>query len=196
MAENGPPTRSMQTTMNEFFTSDEHYYHKNIIKYCNRPFEHAEQMNEAMIGLHNATVPKDGVVWHIGDFSMLNKNREDLIEKVLSRLNGTHHLILGNHDRLNPNAYVDLGFTSVHTAMWFVSKGGTSFVMAHDPSTYTVVEYDKDKPYLLCGHVHGLFKHLLPEKRIINVGVDAWEYKPVSIADILKLVYPNVETKK
>jgi calcineurin-like phosphoesterase family protein len=59
--------------------------------------------------------------------------------------------------------------------------------MMHDPSTYIVIEKNP-KAILLCGHIHSLFKHLLPEKRIINVGVDAWDMKPVSFDQILELL--------
>ena len=62
--------------------------------------------------------------------------------------------------------------------------------MMHDPSTYTVIENDPNA-VLLCGHIHKLFKHLLPEKRVINVGVDVWNYQPVSFLQILDLLESN-----
>lgn len=44
-----------------FFTSDTHFFHRNIIKYCDRPFETVKEMNEDLITLWNTTVPKDGL---------------------------------------------------------------------------------------------------------------------------------------
>ena len=48
-------------------TSDQHFYHSNIIKYCNRPFKSAEEMNEAMFTRWNSTISKDGKVFFLGD---------------------------------------------------------------------------------------------------------------------------------
>jgi len=56
-----------------FFTADEHYYHKNIIKYCNRPFANVENMNRALIGRHNEVVSNTDTVVHAGDFTLAKR---------------------------------------------------------------------------------------------------------------------------
>jgi len=80
---------------NVFFTSDTHYGHANIIKYCKRPFADAHEMDEALIANHNEVVRHKDVVYHLGDFGFA---KMDYIEKILSRLNGRIRLIQGNHD--------------------------------------------------------------------------------------------------
>ena len=45
-------------TEKTFFVSDTHFNHTNIIKYCNRPFNNADEMDAALIKNWNAKVPK------------------------------------------------------------------------------------------------------------------------------------------
>ncbi len=39
-----------------FFTGDEHFGHKNVIKYCNRPFSDVDEMDREIIKRHNEVV--------------------------------------------------------------------------------------------------------------------------------------------
>ena len=82
-----------------FFTSDTHFSHKNIIRYCDRPFASVEEMNKGIITMWNETVPKDGIVFHMGDVCFGGNARW---EEMLSQLNGTIYLIRGNHDMEHP----------------------------------------------------------------------------------------------
>ena len=56
-----------------FFTSDHHFYHSNIIKYCQRPFHSVEEMNEEMIRRWNSVVGVDDTVYYLGDFSLAKR---------------------------------------------------------------------------------------------------------------------------
>lgn len=49
-----------------FYTADEHYNHKNIIKYCNRPFSNVEEMDETLIANHNSIVNENDITIHGG----------------------------------------------------------------------------------------------------------------------------------
>ena len=69
--------------MTLWFTSDTHYGHTNIIKYCNRPFQSIEEMNQALADNWNDRVEADDKVWHLGDFAMGSTNT---ILHILSRL--------------------------------------------------------------------------------------------------------------
>ena len=68
-----------------FFTSDTHFNHTNIIRFCNRPFKDVSHMNETIISNWNRVVGHDDIVFHLGDFC-LGGSAEWI--NVLSRLNG------------------------------------------------------------------------------------------------------------
>lgn len=81
-----------------FFTSDTHFNHTNIIRFCNRPFKDVSHMNETIISNWNRVVGSEDIVFHLGDFC-LGGSAEWI--NVLNRLNGKIYLISGNHDIKN-----------------------------------------------------------------------------------------------
>lgn len=81
-----------------FFTSDTHFGHANIIRFCKRPFENVEEMNEALIENWNKVVSDDDTVFHLGDFAFGGSN---VWKEIIPRLKGHINLIIGNHDRKN-----------------------------------------------------------------------------------------------
>jgi len=152
-----------------WFTSDQHFNHENIIELCSRPFDKLETMNKTIIRNYNELVGKNDRVYFIGDIFW--GNHENELRKILERLNGEKCLILGNHDKLNPFLYEELGFKQVATSLKV-----EEFVLVHDPAKSIV---DRNIPFI-CGHVHELFK---VQKNVLNVSVDAWDFKPVSIEE-------------
>lgn len=80
-----------------FFIADEHYFHSNIIRFCDRPFQNVEDMNEAIIENSNSVVKKDDTVIHAGDFTLL-RNRKKIQKYLIDRLNGHHIFLKGSHD--------------------------------------------------------------------------------------------------
>jgi len=161
-----------------FFTADQHFGHENIVRYCGRPFKNAHQMDKVLIERYNAVVAPTDTCYFLGDFSM--SGNPEVIEKYVRKLNGTKILILGNHDRLKPFTYVDIGFQSVHTAVDVLLSSlvyiKTEVRCVHDPAPACSTRYHR---HWLVGHVHGLFKNL-DRGRVTNVGVDVWDFTPVS----------------
>jgi calcineurin-like phosphoesterase family protein len=139
-------------------------------------------MRKMLIEYYNAVVPKDGVCFFLGDMGMLGTSQWERLGGLLKKLNGTKHLILGNHDEMKPFTYVNTGFTSVHTSLEVILQIEgipTKFILNHDPCVWDLVP---DDVVLLCGHIHNLFK-ILPQQNTINVGVDVWNYRPISILE-------------
>jgi calcineurin-like phosphoesterase family protein len=165
--------------MNNFFTADEHHGHENIIKYCNRPFRDHKHATKETIQRHNSVVGPDDMVHHVGDFSLAGNDKRGYIRKILDKMNGRHILILGNHDRLSPFSYIDVGFESVHTSLE-LEIDGIKMVLNHDPSVRVMVP---DDIILICGHWHDIFP-TFKERKMVNVGVDIWDFYPVSFNTI------------
>ena len=88
-----------------FLIGDTHFCHRNIIKYCCRPFSSVEEMNEELISKWNSVVGKNDIVYVVGDFALGGK---DKIIKIGQRLNGRKRLILGNHDGASRVTYQEI----------------------------------------------------------------------------------------
>jgi calcineurin-like phosphoesterase family protein len=131
-------------------------------------------MNEMLVHNWN-TVVKDGdVVFHLGDFSM-----ENCFATFAARLNGTIILIKGNHERGNHTILTDS--TIYHH--------GKEWGHEHRPE-------DLVARNVLCGHVHEHWKHKIIDGCLyINVGVDVWDYSPVSMKMIMKYIEKMIKDK-
>ncbi|RKN78911.1 metallophosphoesterase [Paenibacillus ginsengarvi] len=166
---------------NLFLISDHHFGHRPIIDFESRPFASAEEMTETMIARWNAAVGKDDHVFHLGDFSFLNKEKTSAI---VERLNGRKTLIMGNHDRGRSRSWwLDAGFGEVseHPIVY-----GGFFFLSHEP-----MYINKHMPYVnVHGHIHG---QKYEGTQYINVCVEHWDYTPVSFEEIKRMVVPNEE---
>lgn len=78
-----------------WFTSDLHFWHKNICKYCNRPYDNLEEMHESIIQNWNSVVKEDDIVFILGDLGFCGIEK---LRPLLTRLNGILYVIQGNHD--------------------------------------------------------------------------------------------------
>lgn len=172
---------------NLFFTSDTHFGHANIIRFCNRPFASVEEMDEELIRRWNETVPPDGIVFHLGDFC---HGGSSAWNNILYRLNGKIFLILGNHDFKNVRQGYMSRFEYV-TQQMVIHVGGQPIMLNHNPFLAYGGAY-RDV-WQLFGHVHsgpnshtGLdhprLQYLFPLQ--YDVGVDNNDYRPVSFAEV------------
>lgn len=132
-------------TKNTWIVSDTHFYHENIIRYCNRPYANAVEMNEDLIAKWNNVVGKDDLVWHLGDFAFGSK---DHVKEIVSRLNGRINLVMGNHDHHKVSFYYESGFHRVYDHPIVVSN---FFILSHEP-----LQWIKDGGVYanVYGHVH------------------------------------------
>ena len=182
-----------------YFTSDTHFGHENIIRYCNRPFRNAEEMNAELIRRWRETVPEDGVVFHLGDFAHGNAR---LWNDILSALTGRKYLILGNHDMKALRQGYMGRFEHVAQQMT-IRVGGQAIVLNHNPFLCYGGSY-RDV-WQLFGHVHsgpashtGLdhprLKMLFPLQ--YDVGVDNNDFRPISFAEVKAKIEGQVAAAK
>ena len=80
-----------------WFTSDFHFGHFNIIRYCNRPFANIQEMDDAIADRVNACVKTNDVLYFLGDFCMGKAEQITAYRKRLACR--TIHFTEGNHDR-------------------------------------------------------------------------------------------------
>ena len=66
-------------------------------------------MDKAIMKNYNGTVTDDDEVYFVGDITMRGPIHKESIRQIIGRMKGQKHLILGNHDRLHPFDYVDMG---------------------------------------------------------------------------------------
>ena len=111
-----------------FFWSDPHFYHKNVIKYCDRPFDDLEHMHESLIENFNGVVQPGDTTYWLGDSFFCGTGKAMLI---MERLNGTHIMIRGNHDP-KPRTLYKLGFSAV-MEKGEVLIGGKRVKLCHFP---------------------------------------------------------------
>ena len=181
-----------------YFTSDTHFWHKQIIPYCNRPVpgiqsgqEHwgtnVELMNEWLIQRWNEKVKKDDEIYHLGDFAFAGKTKTDTI---LSRLNGRKHLIRGNHDGSTTakSEYWESveKYRFIHVPLKYEDNNGDvqSYNQPIALFHFPILSWDgmAHGSWHLHGHCHGSLSDSGGLR--LDMGVDCWYYAPVSVEEI------------
>lgn len=172
-----------------YFISDTHFNHKNIIKYCNRPFDSIQQMNETLIKNWNEIVNSEDTIYHLGDFALGSKG---LILDIVNKLNGNKYLVRGNHDNWSASTYEKFGFNVLKNAP--IKLDEHKLMLSHIP----VPDSQIPKGFVnIHGHIHDKKLYECIEKydtsrysveKHINVSCDVTDFKPISLDEIKKLI--------
>lgn len=177
-----------------YFTSDTHFCHENIIKYCKRPFKTVEENDEELIRRWNEKVPEDGIVFHLGDVAFGDPDR---VNKILLQLHGTIYLIIGNHDWRRIVSQHAWRFKDM-TQQINMKIGKRHIILNHYPMlAFSGAWRGVDATYQLFGHVHtspytdeGLdqqrMKYLFTSQ--YDVGVDNNNFTPVSWKEVDQII--------
>lgn len=171
--------------MTTFWTSDTHYNHLGVIGHAGRPFPDVDAMNEAMIANWNSIVTPRDTIYHLGDFALC---RPEPAIAIAKRLNGHKHLIFGNHDKTLRKSKEFLALWDSAQDMLQVKvpdetaqHGVRRIVMLH----YAMRVWDRSHygTWHLFAHSHGSLTDD-PHALSIDVGVDCWNFKPVTFEQI------------
>ena len=162
-----------------WLTSDTHFFHENIIKYCGRPFSCAEEMNEVLVQNWNKVVKPGDKVYHLGDVWM-GKASHGERSALMNRLNGKKRLIVGNHDDI---PYLSSGAWFEKVLMWRVFRE-FNMVLTHVP-----IHQDSIQERIVLnggvnvhGHTHNNGSPKGPYKCVC---VELTNYTPVHIEEVL-----------
>jgi calcineurin-like phosphoesterase family protein len=171
--------------MTKYLTSDTHFGHDNIIKYCDRPYADVWEMNRDMINKWNERVTILDEVYFLGDFCLKPKFYEVLPRLRFKKM----YFIMGNHDRKSALKRV---IAEQGLQIEICSKmDAEGFHLVHKPV------FASDELPTLCGHVHekwktrktgetiiedrrGKIATKLLTKPVLNVGVDVNDFYPIT----------------
>lgn len=193
--------------MTTWFTSDQHFGHENIIGYCGRPFRDADEMNMEIVRRWNEVVARTDTVYVLGDYALGRIDRTLAITAVLM---GRKILLAGNHDRCWTGhgglrtkwieQYLAAGFAEVLQGTIRLDVGGTPVQANHFPfvgDSHDGDRFESHRPvddggWLLHGHVHEKWQR---RDRMINVGVDVWNFYPVAERELAGIIQVDARGK-
>ena len=168
-----------------YYTADLHLNHQAVIRYCNRPFETVEEMNETIVSNWNKTVNKNDDVYIVGD--VIFKLKSDM-PLYLDRMNGTKHLITGNHDKqtLKKKQFTEQ-FASIDEYL-VIDDQNRKVVLFH----YPIIEWDGcfRGAYHIYGHIHNsnntanMVMKTIPNA--FNAGVDLNDFSPQTLSQLIE----------
>jgi calcineurin-like phosphoesterase family protein len=161
-----------------WFTADHHFGHGGARGLFRRPFASTAAMDQALVERWNQRVGAADVVWHLGDFAV--RQPAARIASLLATLAGTKHLIRGNNDDTATTGQP--GWASVHDYVE-LEEDGSFLVLCH----YPLRSWHRMQRGALNLHGHS-HARLAPLTRQVDVGVDAFEFRPVGLAEIRALL--------
>lgn len=168
----------------DWFTADLHLGHRRILDYTHRPFTSIPEMDEGLIERWNGVVKPTDTVWVLGDFTFHPMARA---LPIFHRLNGTKHLIEGNHDNRKGRQGLPWA-SSAKMAEWKHPNGllgSPRLVMCHYPLlTWRNAHHGM---WMLHGHCHNNLR--APETTRMDVGVDCHpEFRPFHLDEIVAIL--------
>lgn len=172
---------------NVWFISDTHFGHKNIIKFCDRPFGDVFEMTDTLVNNHNSVVGENDLVIWGGDVAFL---ADDIANQILARLNGDRILVIGNHD-LNKGKVKNLDFKEKHL-LFVIDDGEIPLVLTHFPFNNCPEGWIN-----IHGHVHNSPVERSKDHQV-NISAEVIEFTPIHfdrVKEMARARYDSLEIK-
>ncbi len=154
---------------NFWFTSDTHFGHENILRFCakTRPCASIEEHDRRIIANWQSVVQQNDVVYHLGDVGFSN---EEKLIRVFNQLPGEKYLIWGNHDQVIKKSTRMQNFFTGIADYKEISIEKQRVVLFH----YPIYEWNKmhHGSFHFYGHVHGSVGSEEIPGRAQDVGID------------------------
>lgn len=177
-----------------FYISDTHFGHENIIHFCNRPFTNSHEMNNYMITQWNSIVGEKDIVNHGGDFAM--KCHPKLIEEIVYALNGKIYMVVGSHDKDVLKLYKEgkfkdklkiIGFDPTLNphppTMNVIKVGSEQITLCH----YRMAVWPRShyNSYHCFGHQH---RSTVEIGKSLNICVEKLNYTPLHVNKVIEIM--------
>lgn len=170
-----------------FITADTHFGHAEACELFDRPFASASEMNAEFITTCNNLMGPDDLLYHVGDFVGGVQPKRAKIEQAAafrSQLTvGRIILVQGNHDSKDSKyrAIFDEVYDIISVNGW--REGSERVVLSHYP--LQCWQGNRHGSLHCYGHTHGRLEEL---GRSTDVGVDCWNYTPIEIDHVLRML--------
>jgi calcineurin-like phosphoesterase family protein len=199
--------------MTIWFTGDQHFGHEKIIGYCGRPFGSVEEMDRVMVERWNERVAEDDTVYHLGDFSL---DGWHVVHHILHKLNGKIFILATpwHHDKRWMSTLMEVpGFVCFSGSGKKVYTASPIVVLDFDKSELGIENDGYPQGVVLChypfhtwdrkhygswhlyGHTHQKDPQFESDRfprtcetNALNVGVDAWDFYPVSLEQVKEVL--------
>lgn len=176
--------------MTTWFTSDSHFNHSNIIRYCERPFKDIEEMNQVLMDNIAKDISNGDTIYYLGDLSWDREWAEKFFD-VVSKCNVI--FIKGNHDNgienvLNKrckNRVFHIRFVNMKESD---KSNGQPLILCHYPLRSWPGMYKDNNPSRINvhGHSHAKLSPLMYNQ--IDVGVDGNNFRMYSYEQLMKKI--------
>jgi calcineurin-like phosphoesterase family protein len=149
-----------------------------------RPFNSVEENNRTIMNNFYKEFQDGDILWHLGDVVVGDiQNSEAYLMQMKSKYpNSQFNVVLGNYDT-DKIELLSKYFHNIYEDFNLVSFSDDLLIyLNHYPSKCKEKLESNEYTFAITGHIHSLWKI---KRRIINVGVDAWNFAPISHSQLM-----------